>query len=664
MHYRTDIDGLRAIAILPVVFYHADFLVPSGGFIGVDVFFVISGFLITSIITREIADDRFSLLAFYERRARRILPPLMAVIIATFAVSWFILLPNEMKTLGESALSVSLFLSNVYFLFKLDYFGPAAEFAPLLHTWSLAVEEQFYLFFPPLLMFLAWWKRLSAVWAVMVLSFLSLISAVVILPYQPDWVFYFILFRAWELGFGAILALTTFNAPGHRLIREILALGALIVILVPAFVYTSTTSFPGLAAVPPVVGTTLLIWIGSHNEGSLVTRLLGCKPLVWIGLISYSLYLWHWPILALMRTVLDTAYLPTDFAILAVIASFALAWLSYRFVEAPFRVRPPKGMGQRTIFVLSIVSLTTFVGIGGVLYLNQGAPGRLPTSTQTLVTFSEDRNSRSKECAGWPTDGEPCIISSTNADNNTVDFLFWGDSHADAMMPGMDIAAQQAGQTGVFLGSAGCPSLINVQRFSNGSTCTADFSDRVISWLQEQPDIPVVFMAARWALYVEGTRPKGEAGTNLRLEWTEEQTQNVSTFDSAALVEYSLRETISRILSMDRQVVLIGPVPEIGRRVPESLARADLFRQVSVPSLTRSAHDARIARAETMLRRFADISQHVHYISLSNLFCDAQSCRLLLENGQPLYFDGNHLSQTGAKALIPQGIQEIWSALR
>jgi peptidoglycan/LPS O-acetylase OafA/YrhL len=664
MNYRHDIDGLRAIAILPVVFYHADFLVASGGFIGVDVFFVISGFLITSIIAREIADDRFSLLAFYERRARRILPALMAVMIATFAVSWFVLLPSEMKSLGESALSVSLFLSNVYFLLKLDYFGLAAEFAPLLHTWSLAVEEQFYLFFPPLMMFLGWWKRLSAVWGIVVLSLLSLAAAIVILPYQPDWVFYLIFFRAWELGFGAIVALSTFNAPRHRLIREILALGALIAILLPAFVYTSTTSFPGLAAVPPVLGATLLIWIGSHNGGSFVTRLVGCKPLVWIGLISYSLYLWHWPILALMRVVLDTAELPTDFAILAVVASFALAWLSYRFVEAPFRVRPPKGMGQRTIFVLSAASLTAFVGVGGVLYLNQGAPGRLSASMQTLVTFSEDRNPRSSECTDWPPDGEPCIIGSTDAVKNTVTFLLWGDSHADAMMPGMDLAARQAGQTGVFLGDSGCPPLVNLQRFSNGRTCTADFSDRVISWLQERQDIQVIVMAARWALYVEGTRPEGETGTNVRLEWTGEQTQDVRAFDNAALVEHSLRETILRILAMNKQVVLVGPVPEIGRNVPTSLARAALFSLVSAPSLTRAAHDARISRAEEMLRGVADTSNDVHYISLSNLFCDAQSCRIRLENGMPIYFDGNHLSQTSAEALLPQGLQDIWSALR
>ncbi|WP_417585438.1 SGNH hydrolase domain-containing protein [Pelagibacterium sp.] len=171
-------------------------------------------------------------------------------------------------------------------------------------------------------------------------------------------------------------------------------------------------------------------------------------------------------------------------------------------------------------------------------------------------------------------------------------------------------------------------------------------------------------MAARWALYVEGTRPEGEAGTDVRLEWTGERSQDVRAFDNATLVEYSLRETITRILAMNKQVILVGPVPEIGRSVPTRLARADLLGLVSAPSLTRATHDARISRAEEMLRGFAGTSELVHYVSLSNLFCDAQLCRIRLENGMPIYFDGNHISQAGAEALLPQGLQDIWSTMR
>lgn len=269
MKYRTDIDGLRALAVLPVVFYHAGLPGPSGGFIGVDVFFVISGFLITSIVAGEIVDGRFSLVSFYERRARRILPALTCVILASFAVGWFILLPEEFQDFGQSAIATSVFISNVYFAYTFDYFSRAAEFAPLLHTWSLAVEEQFYLFFPPLLMFLAWmgWQRSFLI--VVGLSLLSFVAGVIILPIRADWVFYLIPFRAWELGAGAALALASLQPPGNRAWREALALAGLAGILIPVFVFDSRTPFPGLAALPPVIGTTMLIWLGAKGGGQL-----------------------------------------------------------------------------------------------------------------------------------------------------------------------------------------------------------------------------------------------------------------------------------------------------------------------------------------------------------------------------------------------------------
>ncbi|MEM1079382.1 MAG: acyltransferase family protein [Pseudomonadota bacterium] len=661
MEYRRDIDGLRAVAVLPVVFYHAGFAAPLGGFIGVDVFFVISGFLITSIVASEIADGRFSLLSFYERRARRILPALMAVMIATFAVSWFILMPKEMEDLGKSALSVGFFLSNVHFLSELDYFGPAAEFAPLLHTWSLAVEEQFYLFFPPLLMILAGRGWMRPVWAVAALSLASLVAAIAFLPSRPDWVFYLIFFRAWELGAGAVLALITLRAPQNRVFREGLALAGLAAILVPTFAYSSATAFPGLAALPPVLGAAILIWVGAHPAGSLVSHFLGRQPVVWIGLISYSLYLWHWPILALMRVALDTAELSTLAGSCAVILSFAMAWLSFRFIERPFRVRPPEGMGQRMIFKISAASLVLMIGVGAALDLAKGIPSRLPETVQTLVAFGEDRHPRSKACRGWPGDGQPCLIGAAPTPDGEIDFLLWGDSHADAMLPGMEVAAQQAGQTGAFLGKAGCPPLINVQRYSNGRICASDFSDSVLAWLQDHPSVSIVIMAARWPLYVEGTRPEGETGTDLRLKWVGAPREDLTGAENAAVVAVSFPETISRVLAMGRRVVLVGPIPEIGRDVPTGLARAELFGWTNAPSLTHAAHQARTARSEELLRELASADDQVSYIELSSLFCDAEICRTRLANGTPIYFDDDHVSATAAVALLPDRFQPIWT---
>lgn len=660
LKYRPDIDGLRAIAVLPVVFYHAGFPGPSGGFIGVDVFFVISGFLITSIVANEIAEGRFSLVSFYERRARRILPALTAVILASFAVGWFFLLPEEMKNLGQSAFATGFFLSNVYFTLTLDYFAQAADFAPLLHTWSLAVEEQFYLFFPPLLMFLAWmgWQR--SLLLVVGLSLFSFIAAVFVLPLKPEWVFYLIVFRAWELGAGAMLALASLHPPKGRALRDALALSGLAAILIPVFVFDSATPFPAAAALPPVFGATILIWVGAKGGGSLVSSLLAHHALVWVGLVSYSLYLWHWPILAFMRIVLDSAVLPLEFAILAVALSVALAWLSFHFVERPFRVHPSRGFGRRAIFSASALSLAIILGVGGLLHITDGLPARLPTNVTTIAGFVEDKNDRRQDCfSRTPSEGL-CSIGAESEETDTVDFLFWGDSHADAMMPGMELAAERVGSRGVFAGKAGCPPILNVQRFSNGGTCRPDFTNQVWLWLEGRQDVRLVVLGARWTLYVEGTRPQGEAGSDLRLEWTGNQTRYSGGLDNATLVEMTLRETVMAIVATGREVVLLGPVPEVGRNVPASNARQALLGWIPVASVTREEYDARAGQTERLLMRISEAVEGVRYVALSDLFCDAKFCRTSSADGRPLYVDSNHISQTAALSLLPPRLVDIW----
>lgn len=660
MNYRPDIDGLRAIAVLPVVFYHAGLPGPSGGFIGVDVFFVISGFLITSIVAREIAEGRFSLVSFYERRARRILPALTGVIVASFAVGWFVLLPAEMKSLGQSAFATGFFLSNVYFMLTLDYFGQAAEFAPLLHTWSLAVEEQFYLFFPPLLMFLAWmgWQR--SLWIIAGLSLLSFVAAVVVLPLKPDWVFYLILFRAWELGAGAMLALASLRPPEGRVSREVLALAGLSAILIPIFVFDAATPFPGAAAVPPVLGATILIWIGAQGGGSTVNTLLSHRALVWVGLISYSLYLWHWPILAFLRIGLGSAILPIAIASAAVAVSIAMAWLSYRFVERPFRIHPSRGLGRRSIFAASVLSLATVTGAGWALDAFDGLPARLPAAAAAMAAFAEDRNPRRGECMGRAPSEGLCSIGARPGEDDRVDFLFWGDSHANAFMPGMDRAAGLADRSGVFAGHNACPPILGIQRVSTGQGCTT-FNENVWSWLEGRTDVPLVILGARWSLSVEGARYRGEAGNNVRLELIAGTETHQGGSDNAAIVEAGLNATVARILATGRSVVLLGPVPEIGQNVPATFTRQVILGWAPLPtSVTRHDYEARSGRTESILMRVADANEGVRYVPLSDLFCDAHRCRMANAEGELLYFDDDHISQTAALSLLPPRLTNIW----
>jgi peptidoglycan/LPS O-acetylase OafA/YrhL len=657
--YRPDVDGLRAVAVLPVVFYHAGFPGPSGGFVGVDVFFVISGFLITSIVAGEINEGRFSLLSFYEKRARRILPALTVVVLASFIVGYFLLMPSEMKDLGQSAFATSIFLSNVYFDLKLNYFAPAAEFAPLLHTWSLAVEEQFYLFFPPLLMAVFFWRHVKPFWIVAGLSLVSFLAAIVVLPLAPDWVFYQLPFRAWELGAGAMLALASLKPPKNRLVRESLAVVGLTAILIPVFLLDTTVSFPGVNALPPVLGAAILIWIGAAGGGSSVSALLSHQVFVRIGLISYSLYLWHWPILAFLRIALDTTVLPLVVATLAVVASIIIAWLSYIFVETPFRVRASNGFGRPTIFAISALSLFAIAGIGASLHFGNGLPSRLPSSVIAMAAYADDGNPLREECFGRRPSEGLCEIGAPNGERELSEFLFWGDSHALAFMPGLDSAARLVGQTGVFAGQGACPPILHIERVSTGRACT-DFNQSVVTWLEDRMDIPVVVLGARWTLSVEGTRYRGEAGSEVDLEWIGNPASRPSYFDNAALVEAGLNATVERLANAGRRVILLGPVPEIGRNVPFAAARQVMFDWRTPASLMREDYQARAGRTEQILMRVANLNEGVRYIPLSDLFCDTHSCRTLSADGQPLYRDDDHINQTAALSLLPSRLAEIW----
>ena len=337
--YRPDIDGLRAVAVVPVVLYHAGVPALTGGFVGVDVFFVISGYLITGIVAAGIAAGSFSIVEFYERRARRILPALFVVLAASVAAGWWLLLPEPLERFAKSLLAATLFGSNFWFLDSArDYFAPGSDFAPLLHTWSLAVEEQFYLFFPPLLWAVARWRRGREVRLVAWLSLASFLGAVVVVAVDPPLAFYLAPLRIWELGLGALLALRPVPRLAARWQREGLGALGLAGIAVAVFGYDDLTPFPGFAALAPCLGALAIIAVGSG--GSVVNRALAIRPVVFVGLISYSLYLWHWPILAFLRVRLGEVELPSGVAAVAVLASLGCTLVSFVPRGASLRGQP------------------------------------------------------------------------------------------------------------------------------------------------------------------------------------------------------------------------------------------------------------------------------------------------------------------------------------
>jgi peptidoglycan/LPS O-acetylase OafA/YrhL len=436
MRYRPEIDGLRAVAVIPVILFHAGVQTFSGGFVGVDIFFVISGFLITSIIAAELNQGRFSILTFYERRARRILPALFLVMATTLPLAWLWLLPQEMQDFSQSLVAVPTFTSNLLFWQTSGYFAPATELKPMLHTWSLAVEEQFYVFFPLLLM-LIWRLGMKWVLAVLLVAALGSLGAAEWTAHtKPIASFYLLPTRAWELLVGAFVALymarPRSGPPTPAMTAQLGSAVGLALVTYAVFWYDKQTPFPGLYALPPTLGAALIILFASPQTA--VGKLLASKPFVSIGLISYSAYLWHQPLLALAKYKMGH---PHDQSILLMLAaaSLALAWLSWRYVEAPFR--NPKAFTRQQIFGLSLAGNALFIGLGVWGNLAEGYPNRFLRMDAVYAHRGEPLQRL-----------EECFLLTANASTLNVDncakrkgrpgnILLLGDSHAASVYPGL-----------------------------------------------------------------------------------------------------------------------------------------------------------------------------------------------------------------------------------
>ncbi len=468
MKYRPEVDGLRAIAVLPVISYHAGFAGLPGGFVGVDVFFVISGYLITTILLNELADGRYSILRFYERRARRILPALFVVMLACLPVAWFWMLPEQFEEFGRSLIAVPLFSSNVLFWLESNYFAREADLKPLLHTWSLAVEEQYYLLFPPILAGLWAWGTRRAALAVALMAITSLGAFVFLAPRLPEAAFYLSPLRAWELLAGSLCAFAMRDR--ERVGHPLLSWMGLAMIVGGMLGYRYTFGFPGPFAMLPVAGTALVILFATATAGA--GRLLSLRPLVGIGLISYSAYLWHQPLFAFARIRLGTP--PPDWIMggLAVL-TLMLAWVTWRYVEAPFRARSTGArpiVVRRDVFAWSALTGTALAAIGVIGVATAGLPVRMDAGYPERARTVEENRAERQAAIG----SGVCHFNKRGMNDRIDTFLrawdcrpdddstlkpttiaVYGDSHAgDKVM-----ALAQAGYDVLQMTGAGCPLL-------------------------------------------------------------------------------------------------------------------------------------------------------------------------------------------------------------
>lgn len=624
MTYRPDIDGLRALAVLPVVLFHAHVTGFDGGFVGVDVFFVISGYLITRLLVDDIEHQRFSLAHFYERRIRRIFPALFVALATATALGWFLLLPDELRRFGASLVSTSLFASNFLFWLEGGYFEAPAETKPLLHTWSLAVEEQFYLVFPLLLPLLLRANARTRKRVVALAAVVSFVLALWLVRRAPGAAFYLAPTRVWELLLGAAVALHLMPAWPTRRSAEFAAWLGLMLVAGSVVALDRHSAFPGLSALYPCLGAALIIHSGSPHRTT-VAGLLGLRPLVFIGLASYSLYLWHWIALVFLRVTHLSSPGPGTVALVLVFAG-AASVLSWRFVEAPVR-RQVWLRSRAGLFAAAAGATLLFATAGGALWLSGGAPSRLPPAARELAAGAGDVWPGFRDC-----ERRLCTVG----DGSRPETLLWGDSHVAALAP----AFERGRGLAIVAFDRGCPPLVELSRYE--ARCLS-FAEAVLARIRAE-GVRWVVLHARWAWYVEGTRFGREVGRPVSLDSLAGLTANPDVFEAA------LVRTLRQLKAMGVTVTLVGPVPEVGTQVPSALARSAL-RDADPPTLPAGAFEQRQRRTLAILQRVA-AAESVSLVSLHERLCDVDECRLQAA-GRALYFDDDHLSRFGAAFVAP-----------
>lgn len=662
MKYRAEIDGLRAVAVLPVVFYHAGYNAFAGGFVGVDVFFVISGYLITTIISKEIVEEGFSIIGFYERRARRILPALVVMIVlcVPFAVAW--MLPVELKDFSQSVAAASGFASNFLFWKEAGYFTEASELKPLIHTWSLAIEEQYYILIPLVLAGLYYLSasRLVLFLVILSLTFISLILSVWYTPIDANSSFYLLPFRFWELGIGSLLALVP-NALSKWEVRfcHLFSVIGLAMIVGAIALFDDLTPFPSFTALLPCLGTALVIRYAIPKTG--VNFLLSIKPMVGIGLVSYSFYLFHQPAFAFARLRDFSGVSGFEYAGLIAFSGI-LAFLSWKYVEVPFRNR--NRISARLVFGWAASSLIILLSIGvGGAFLN-GLPNRLPVEASTYISEARDLNPTGRNCMSRPGNVIDHYDSCVHGDQENAVVALWGDSHAMAISTALGQQLQSQGAGVRDFTYVSCPPSQNLVVIGFEATCHRH-NQEVLSSLLEDYSTQYVVLFARWSLYFEGERfSNGEGATESGPPGPAiDARSHVSILSESArirAIEHDITVTVQSLLAAGKTVLVVFSTPEPGWHVPYRLARASL---IGTPfseeiSTDRRLHLARDQYMRALVEQWPP-SDLLLIVDPLDVFCTELRCRHTLELA-PLFADDDHLNSLGARMLA----EKIVSTLR
>lgn len=628
MNYRAEVDGLRAIALLPVIFFHAGFDVFSGGFVGVDIFFVISGYLITSIIMSEMESGTFSLLNFYRRRVRRLFPALALVVIVAFVFSWCILLPRDMKNFSQSLVSTTFFASNILFWFEAGYFDTSSELKPLLHTWSLAVEEQYYILFPAfmILMWGALKKYLTAV--VFALLMISLGLSEWSLNHSPESAFYLLYSRLWELLVGVLVAIFLFKnetAGIKKWIRDSLGVFGALLIGYSVFFYSEGTSFPGISALAPTLGAAFIIIF--VTKGTMLYKTLASKVMVGIGLISYSAYLWHQPLFSLVHYI-SFHELIVFFKLGLCAIVFIISYMSWRFVELPFR---KEGRIPNIVSVSMLAVAVLFIsGIGFLGHATEGYAFR-NVGIRALQFEPENKLLQDKS---WNPLRQASSSSGYSVENNPSDHIQWFDD-------------EDTRNKLLLVGNSYSKDLFNVLRNSGFVNSN--------------------FQMARYGVQIENLRNPDAKFYSAPNFLKADHVLLVTRFDEKDIE--ALPEVLKRILASDKYVVLVNnivPFDTFGNKTLSDYVVNTMNKDIDIasqPSLITNEVNSAYYKSylsnrtdESVMGLRNDIKEIANKFSVSILdrmdyICSASEkrCFGIGENLEKFFYDYGHHTLEGAE---------------
>lgn len=650
--YRPDIDGLRAIAVLAVVIYHYAPKMLPGGFVGVDIFFVISGYLITGIIARQFETSSFSLFDFYQRRIRRVFPALLMILVFSLVVGWQIMYSYEYETLGKHVIASSMFGQNFLLWSEAGYFDSDAITKPLLQLWSLAVEEQFYIVWPLLLWLFMHnrWPVLAAITVIAGCSFA--LNAWGMHQQRHMDIFYLPFGRVWELMIGAWLAIAQRQnvsflqrfAPAQSLLGLVLIIASLIVI--------RPEGFPGFWGIVPVLGAALII--NSGPQAFINRNLLSLRPAVWVGLISYPLYIWHWTLLSFLVIALGDSIddpLLRKYKAIAFFCSFILAWLTYRWVEQPVRKREN---GKTAIILLTLMIATGLTGFS--IYLSGGMPERplaFVSAKAERYLSSISRTPHASNCFELTTGSVlperwSCILGDEGADTWVAAF---GDSHALSMVPALDQYGKSSGVRIVFAGLSGCPPLLETQpERLTGPACL--MLNQKVAELAKKEGAAAAVLIARWTYYIGGTTRPNEIQSIRASSLPAHATTPVSGMDAFV---HGLKATLDYFQSNEIPIVLVQDNPQQSVILPSGIKRFSenlsdaTFNATAVVFAEHRRNQSEVNKA--LASAVSDFPA-ASILNMDKILCDAEICPWA-RDGEFLYYDDDHLSVFGSMKVLP-----------